>query len=120
MSDITQSISESLAHFYSDAKELELTTDASHHGFGARLSIRKKIMAFASIALSKTKQNYAQIEKELHAIVFGCKKFQQYIYGRDKTVDTDYKPLEVVLSKPIATAPPRLKRMLARIIGEMD
>jgi hypothetical protein len=36
----------------------------------------------ASRALTKTEQNYAQIEKELLAVVFGMEKFHQYTYGR--------------------------------------
>ena len=40
-------------------------------------------VAFASRALSKTEQAYAQIEKELVAIVFGCERFSQYLIGKE-------------------------------------
>lgn len=32
--------------------------------------------------LSASEQTYAQIKKELMAIVFACEKFDQYIYGQ--------------------------------------
>lgn len=32
--------------------------------------------------LSASEQTYAQIKKELMAIVFACEKFHQYIYGQ--------------------------------------
>ena len=35
----------------------------------------------ASRTLSETEQKYAQIEKEMLAIVFGCKHFHQYYLG---------------------------------------
>ncbi len=63
-------------------------------------------------ALSATEINYAQIEKELLAIVFALRKFHQYVYGVPVRVQSDHKPLEVILSKPIGAAPALLQRML--------
>ena len=65
--------------------------------------------------MTPTEQNYSQIEKEMYAIVFGCERFRHYIYGRIVTVTSDHKPLESILKKPIALAPPRLQRMIMRI-----
>ena len=45
-------------------------------------------LAYGSCALTKTQQNYAQIEKKTLAIVFECKKFHQYVYGRTGEVET--------------------------------
>ncbi|XP_015759420.1 PREDICTED: uncharacterized protein LOC107338702 [Acropora digitifera] len=62
-----------------------------------------------------TERNYAQIEKELLAIVFGAEKFNQYTYGRKVFVESDHKPLEVIYQKPLVAAPNRLQRMLLRL-----
>ena len=50
---------------------------------------------------SKSEQNYCQLEKELLAIVFGMHDFDQYVYGRHVWVESDHKPLEVLLKKPL-------------------
>ena len=60
--------------------------------------------------MTSAEQNYAQIEKELLAVVFACERFHQYTYGRDITVQT-----EAITNKPLACAPPRLQRMLLRL-----
>ena len=56
-------------------------------------------VAFASKALTETQMRYAQIEKEMLAIVFGCVKFHQNIFGKTITEQTDHKPLESIMNK---------------------
>jgi len=55
--------------------------------------------------MTQTERQYAQIEKEMLAIVSGCKKFDQYIYGHKVTIETDHKPLVSISQKPIHNAP---------------
>ena len=102
--------------FYSLDEEVTLQCDASEKGLGATLLQTKQPVAFASRALSKTEQNYAQIEKECLSIVFGCERFRQYLLGRSTIyVESDHKPLEVIFKKPLLSAPKRLQRMLLRL-----
>ncbi len=57
---------------------------------------------------------YAQIEKELLAIVFGVERFEQYVDGRPVKIETDHKPLESIFKKSLISAPKRLQRMMLR------
>jgi len=58
-------------------------------------------------------QRYAQIEKQMLAIVHSCVKFDHFIYGRIKiSVETDHKPLEKNFRKSMNECPRRLQRML--------
>lgn len=49
------------------------------------------------------------------AIMFGCKRFHQYVYGRRFTVETDQRPPIFIIKKQLAAAPPRLQRMLLQL-----
>ena len=60
-------------------------------------------------------QNYAQIEKELLAIVFACETFHQFVYGNDIIVQSDHKPPEVIMRKPLSQTPQRIQRLLIRL-----
>ncbi|GAA6082355.1 uncharacterized protein K02A2.6-like, partial [Tachysurus ichikawai] len=53
-------------------------------------------IAYAARALTDTEKNYAQIEKELLAIVFSVKRFHQYAYGVKVNVQSNHKPLETI------------------------
>ena len=101
--------------YFDSKKDITLQVDASKSGVGATLLQEGKPVAFASKALNETQQRYAQIEKECYAILFACEKFHEYIYGRQVTVQSDHKPLESIMKKPLYAAPPRLQRMLLRL-----
>ncbi|KAJ8869652.1 hypothetical protein PR048_028645 [Dryococelus australis] len=53
--------------------------------------------------------------KELLAILFGCKWFQHYPYGNRVEVETDHKPLEGVLNKPLDKCPLHLQHMWIKL-----
>lgn len=66
-------------------------------GLGVALLQSGQPMAYASRALSKVEQRYAQIKKKkkLFTIVFDASHFDQYILvnGKDVFVEADHKPL---------------------------
>ena len=64
--------------YYDVSKPVTLTCDASKQGLGAACLQKGQPVAFASRVLAPNEQKWAQIEKELLAIVFACKKFNDY------------------------------------------
>ncbi len=65
----------------------------------------EKPIAFASRSMSPTEKKYAQLDKEGLAIIFGVKKFHQYLFGRHFTIVSDHKSLEHLFGKPRAVPP---------------
>lgn len=61
--------------YFTPQKELRLQVDASKCGLGAVMLQDERPIAYASKSLNSTEENYAQIEKELYAVLFGCKRF---------------------------------------------
>ena len=99
--------------YFDPTKAIKISVDASSKGMGAVLLQDNQPVAYASKALTKSQQNYAQIEKEMLAIVFGCTRFHEYIYGMPQVeIETDHKPLEAILKKPLHQAPARLQKMI--------
>lgn len=90
---------ETLAHFDPKAT-LILTVDASPTGLGAILSQigddrLERPISYASRTLTSAEKKYAQIQKEATAIIFGVRRYHQYLYGRSVpfVLRTDHKPL---------------------------
>ena len=77
-------------------------------GLGATLMNDNKIIAYASKRLSNVVSRYANIERELLAVVFGCERFHTYVYGKELQIESDHKPLENIQNKNITQAPTRL------------
>ena len=102
--------------YYNLDEEVTIQCDSSQSGLGAALMQNGQPVAYASRALTPAEMRYAQIEKELLAIVFACERFEAYIYGRQIVrVETDHQPLELIVKKPLNSAPTRLQRMLLRL-----
>ena len=106
--------SQCLAYFDVE-KPVTIQVDACKDGLGAVLMQEGKPVSYASRAMTEAQKRYAMIEKELLAVVFGCERYHQFIYGRKVSVQSDHKPLESIIKKPLANTPPRLQRMLLRL-----
>ena len=79
-------------------KPFHLTTDASTSGLGAVLqqeddSGRKRVIAFASRAVSPAESNYSVTELEALSVVWALKHYKYMILGYEIHVHTDHKPL---------------------------
>ena len=107
--------SASVLAYYKPTEVLEIQCDSSQSGLGAALMQNGHPIAYASRALTETESRYAQIEKEMLAIVFSVEKFNDFTFGRRTVVHTDHKPLESIFMKPLHRAPKRLQGMLIRL-----
>ena len=103
--------------YFDPRKEVVLEVDASTQGLGAALMQEGQPIAFASKSLTDAESRYANIEREMLAVVYACEKFHAYVYGREFTVLSDHKPLEMITLKNLGSAPPRLQRFLLRLQG---
>lgn len=97
----TELASDKVLALYDPEEQLVLACDASQHGLSAILSHRYKDgterpIAFASKIIPKSELHRAIIDKEAGAIIFGFKKFYQYIYGNNIILKTDHKPLKFI------------------------
>ena len=56
-------------------------------------------IAYASRTLNVVEKRYSQLDKEAAAIMFGVKRFHQYLYGRKFSIVSDHKPLQYLLNE---------------------
>ena len=101
---------------------MTVQVDASQVGLGAALLQNGKPIAFASKALTETECQYANIEREMLAAVFGAERFHTFtstpcIYGQSFTIKSDHKPLESISRKNLADTPAWLQCMMLCLQG---
>lgn len=66
--------------FFSLNELVTVQTDASTVGLGAVLIQRDRLVVYNSRSLTGSEKNYAPIELELLAIVYGIQKFDQFVF----------------------------------------
>ena len=59
---------------------------------------RSAPLPLATRTLTPSEKNYPQIEREALALLFGVKRFHQYLYGCKFCLITDHKPLTAILA----------------------
>ena len=79
--------------------ETTLQTGASKKGLGACLIQKGKVIWYASRALTKTEQNYQNLEQEALGTIWGMEKFHYFLYGKEFTLETDQKLLVGIYKK---------------------
>ena len=91
-----------------------LQTDASKKGLGAVLLQNSKPVMFASRALTGSKRNYQNLERECLATIWGMEKFHYFLYGKEFTLEMDQKPLVSIYKKHMVEISPRIQRLVVR------
>ncbi|XP_063915497.1 uncharacterized protein K02A2.6-like [Zophobas morio] len=89
---------------YNQKLPLGLACDASSTGVGACIfhifeNGDRRPIAFASRSLNSAEKNYSQIDKEALAIIFGVKRFNDYLFGRKFFLYSDHKPLLAIFGE---------------------
>ena len=94
--------------------ETTLQTDASKKGLGACLIQKGKVICYTSRALTKTEQNYQDLELEALGTIWGMEKFHYFLHGKEFTLETDQKPLVSIYKKHMVDISPRVQRLIVR------
>lgn len=79
-------------------------------------------IAFASRTLGTAEKNYSQLEKEGLTIVFGVKRFHQFLFGRHFIILSDHEPLQCIFKETSGT-PTMLSAQIQRwalLLGGYD
>ena len=91
--------------YFDPSLPVTIQVNASQVGLGAELLQNNKPIAFASKALTDVECRYANIEREMLAIVFGW----------SFTIESDHKPLESISRKNLVDMPAGLQCMMIHL-----
>ena len=72
------------------------------------------MVCYASRALTKTEQNYQNLEWEALGTKWGMEMFHYFLYGKEFTLETDQKPLVSIYKKHMIDISPRVQRLIVR------
>ena len=81
-------VSDKVLEHFDPQQEFVVTCDALFYSLVAVLAQRGKDgkeypVAFALRSLTKAERNYAQVEREALAVIFGLQRVHQYLFGRE-------------------------------------
>ena len=93
--------------------ETTLQMDASKKGLGACLIQKGKVICYASRAITKTEQNYQNLERGTGNYL-GNGKFHYFLYGKEFTLEANQKPLVSMYKKHMIDFSPRVQRLIIR------
>ena len=94
--------------------ETTLQMDASKKGLGACIIQKGEVVCYASRALTKTEQNYQNLEREALGTIWEMEKFHYFLYGKEFTLETDQKPLASIYKKHMIDISLRIQRLIVR------
>ena len=100
--------------YFNPKSATTLQSDASKKGLGAVILQDSKPVMFASRALSGSKRNCQNLERECLATIWGMEKFHYFLYGKQFTLETDQKPLVSIYRKHMVEILPRIQRLVVR------
>ena len=103
---------------YDPTAPTKISADASAYGLGAVLMQKVngvwKTIYYASRSMTETERRYTQIEKEALAASWACKKFSDFVLGKHILIETDHKPLVLLLGvKDLDRLPPQILRFVS-------
>ena len=106
--------------YFDDKSKTEVVVDASPVGLGAILvqedkQGQRKIVAYASRALTDVESRYSQTEREALGVVWACEHFHLYLVGQTFKVISDHKPLEGIFNRPTSHTNARIERWNLRL-----
>jgi hypothetical protein len=109
--------------YFDENWNTELTTDASPTGLGAVLAqsdptdpSNRKIILYASRALSSVEQKYSQVEREALAVVWACERLKFYLIGKQFKLNCDNAAVELIFGNPKSKVCARIERWSLRLI----
>ena len=83
-----------------DDDEYILTTDASGVAIGSILTVNRpegrKVIAYASHLLEKSRKSYGATKRELFSLVYYVQYFKMFLLHKEFTVESDHKCLEFI------------------------
>ena len=79
---------------FNNKRQTVLQFDPSQYGFGAAVFQELRPVAYTRRKLTVAEANYAQKEKELLVVLFGCENFDMYTFRRAICINGDHKPLQ--------------------------
>ena len=102
-----------LPYFNVNAETI-LEMDASKNRPGACIIHKGKVVCYASRALTKTEQNYQNLEREALGTFWGIEKFNYFLCRKEFILETDQEPLLSIYKEHMIDISPRVQRLIVR------